>query len=127
MASLNPYPVDDVVEMARIAGYTVFEIENFWTDELLSANMSYYYDGTLTRIVNPGQGIQAEDVSVAAHFAEGVEQDLTNALESAKQVTGNLAEAVIQGTAALPRILETLPLVFLAAVGVGLYVLARKA
>ena len=126
MADVNPYPIDDVVKMAGITGFTVWEIENVWTDELLAANMEQYYAGTSERIVNPGQGIQAEDVSISAQFLEGVTGDIAQVADKAGEALGNIGQAIVKGTELPLTILEYAPLVLLAAVGVGLYVLAKK-
>lgn len=84
MADTNLYPIDDVVDMADITGFTLFEIEAFWTDELLAANMSQYYAGTSVQVVNPAQGIRPEDVSVTSQFWDQTEKDLANILEGAQ-------------------------------------------
>lgn len=84
MADTNRYPIDDVVRMAEITGFTMFELESFWTDELLAAHMAQFYAGTSVQVVNPAQGIRPEDVSVVSQFWDATEKDLANILEGAQ-------------------------------------------
>lgn len=110
MANLLAFPSNDVNNMLDLAGYTPFEVEAYWTDELLAAKMAEYYDGTLTNVVNPAQGIRPEQASVWANFLAETQGDLAGFVEGigsgAVKITSNLALAAI-GVLAIVLLLKS--------------------
>jgi len=79
MADLSAYPVQDVEAMARSLGYSMLEIDTYWTDALLEAQMRAYYTAPATApIVNPAQA--ARMTPAETHWdtlAEGIGADLS--------------------------------------------------
>lgn len=107
MANTAAWPSNDVVKMAELGGWTVFEIDLYWTDELLKAKMEEYYAGILQPTVNPAQGIRTtgywetffeETAKDLGSFVEGLGSGFAN-------ITANLA---------------------IVAIVVGIYLLSRK-
>lgn len=111
-ADISPFPIDDVVRMAEINGFTMWEIENVWTDDELGAKMFEFALGNSVQVVNPAQGIRERDVSVAAQFWDATEKDLANILEGA-QTFGK-------------QLLPSLSLGFLAVIAVVGFLVFRK-
>jgi hypothetical protein len=113
VADTRTYVAYDVQQMAAILGFSMYEIENVWTDELLAANMRDYYAGRLTdHIVDPSQAVHAEDVNVASQFLKMTGEDLSNAASS----------VVSAGKSLLP----TLSLGLIAIIGITAFLLFRK-
>lgn len=126
MANTNLFPVDDVVKMVDLLNTSMYEVESIWTDEMLAETMRQFYAGL---IVTPmaGKPITFAPPSQLDLFLEGSSSDIVSTLEQTADVTRSIASTVIEGAAAIPSLLKSLPLVAVIAAGVGIYLISRKA
>lgn len=117
------YSMTEVAAMASATGFSVFEIENFWTDELLAATMADFRAGLITSpIVDPSQAA-ATNVSTLDVFLTGVTDDVSAAVSS----VGGAALDIGKGTlSAIGNIGALLPLLPFIALGVGVFIITRR-
>ena len=112
MANLSLFPASDIQQMADLTGFSVFEIEEFHTDELLKSNMELFYTGRLDApLVDPTQKISAEDASFFSNFARLTVEDAQAIADS----------ALSAGKAILP----TLSLGLIAVIGITAVLILR--
>lgn len=125
MADINRYPISDVTSMAELTGFNMTDIRS-WTDTLLDAKMAEWNAGTLSGIVNIGQGQRPPGAVFAETFASGVSHDVSEI----GIAIGNAANALGRAPGEIARRLEELgdllPILLVGGAALAILLLTRK-
>lgn len=125
MADVNRYPIADVTSMAELTGFNMTDIRS-WTDALLDAKMAEWQAGTLTGVVNIGQGQRPPEEVFRQTFISGVGHDVSEIGIALSEAARALGRAPGEIARRIEELGDLLPILLIGGLAAALFILAKK-
>lgn len=124
MANTSRFPIEDVVSMSELTGFNLQEIEGgAWTNALLDSTMSQFYAGTLSAIVNPGQGTRSPREVFISTFLKGTGRDIAGFGSALAKQARDITKSVLEP---VTKLLKASPLILVGGIALAIILLTRK-